>query len=104
VRQVGVFGFRFFPVSLLGTMVQIIEHRGLSPEDFLMEDEAASSMPWGSNCPAWCCCYVRCAAAHACADISGSVKGCSWGVVCSQGVVTPPSVLHGLAGGHEAVA
>jgi hypothetical protein len=32
-------------------MVQIIEHRGLSPEDFLMEQEAASSMPRGSNHP-----------------------------------------------------
>jgi hypothetical protein len=33
-------------------MVQIIEHRDLSPEDFLMEEGAASSMPRGSNCPA----------------------------------------------------
>jgi hypothetical protein len=32
-------------------MVQIIEHRDLSPKDFLMEEEAASSMPWGSNRP-----------------------------------------------------
>jgi hypothetical protein len=33
-------------------MVQIIEHRDLSPEDFLMEEGAASSMPRGSNRPA----------------------------------------------------
>jgi hypothetical protein len=33
-------------------MVQIVEHRGLSPEDFLMEEGAASSMPRGSNRPA----------------------------------------------------
>jgi hypothetical protein len=32
-------------------MVQIVEHRDL-PEDFLMEEEAASSMPRGSNRPA----------------------------------------------------
>jgi hypothetical protein len=32
-------------------MVQIIEHRDL-PEDFLMEEKAASSMPRGSNRPA----------------------------------------------------
>jgi hypothetical protein len=38
----------------------------------------------------WCCCYARCATAHACADIQGSVKGCSWGVVCSQGVAAQP--------------
>jgi hypothetical protein len=33
-------------------MVQIVEHHGLSLEDFLMEEEAASSMPRGSNRPA----------------------------------------------------
>jgi hypothetical protein len=33
-------------------MVQIVEHRDLSPEDFLMEEGAASSMPRGSNRPA----------------------------------------------------
>jgi hypothetical protein len=33
-------------------MVLIGEHRGLTPEDFLMEEEAASSMPRGSNRPA----------------------------------------------------
>jgi hypothetical protein len=32
-------------------MVQIVEHRGLSPVDFLMEEEAASFMPRGSNRP-----------------------------------------------------
>jgi hypothetical protein len=32
-------------VFLLDAMVQIVEHRGLTPEDFLMEEEAASSMP-----------------------------------------------------------
>jgi hypothetical protein len=33
-------------------MVQIVEHRDLSPEDFLIEEGAASSMPWGSYRPA----------------------------------------------------
>jgi hypothetical protein len=33
-------------------MVQIVEHRGMTPEDFLMEEEAASSMPRASNYPA----------------------------------------------------
>jgi hypothetical protein len=49
-RQVGVKP-RFSPVFLLNTMVQIVEHRGLSPKDFMLEEEAASSMPHGSNCP-----------------------------------------------------
>jgi hypothetical protein len=42
----------FSPVFLLDTMVQIVEHRDLAPEDFLMEEGAASSMPWGSYRPA----------------------------------------------------
>jgi hypothetical protein len=50
-RQVGGFGIRFSPVFLLDAMVQIVEHRGLTPEDFLMEEEVASSMPRGSNRP-----------------------------------------------------
>jgi hypothetical protein len=33
-------------------MVQIVEHRDMTPADFLMEEEAASSMPRASNCPA----------------------------------------------------
>jgi hypothetical protein len=32
-------------------MVQIVEHRDLSPEDFLMEEGAASSVPRGSYRP-----------------------------------------------------
>ena len=51
-RQVGGLALGFSPVFLLDTMVQIIEHRDLSPEDFLMEEGAASSMPQGSNRPA----------------------------------------------------
>jgi hypothetical protein len=48
-RQVGGFGIRFSPVFLLDPMVQIVEHHGLTPEDFLMEEDAASSMPRASN-------------------------------------------------------
>jgi hypothetical protein len=63
-RQVGGFGIRFFPVSLLDTMVQIVEHHDLTPEDFLMEEEAASSMPRGSNCPAYGAAAVRAEQQH----------------------------------------
>jgi hypothetical protein len=55
------FGFRFFRLFfLLGTMVQIVEHRDFIPEDFPMEEEAASSMPRSSNRPA-----IGAAAMHA---------------------------------------
>jgi hypothetical protein len=33
-------------------MVQVVEHRDLAPEDFLMEEGAPSSVPRGSYCPA----------------------------------------------------
>jgi hypothetical protein len=53
---------------------------------------------------AWCCCYAHYAAAHACGDVQGSIKGCSWGIVCSQGIATQPSKFHSIVVGHEAVA
>jgi hypothetical protein len=53
-RQVGALALGFSPVFLLDMMVQIIEHRNLIPEDFLMEEKAASSVPRGSYRPAPC--------------------------------------------------
>jgi hypothetical protein len=49
---VGALALGFSPVFLLDTMVQIVEHRDLSPEDFLMEEGATSSLPRGSYRPA----------------------------------------------------
>jgi hypothetical protein len=51
VRQVGGLALGFLPVFLLDVMVQIIEHHDLILEDFLMEEEVASSMPRSSNHP-----------------------------------------------------
>jgi hypothetical protein len=51
-RQVGDLALVFSTVFLLDIMVQIVENCDLSPEDFLMEEGAASSMPRGSNRPA----------------------------------------------------
>jgi hypothetical protein len=48
----GFLGFRFLIVFLLDTMVQIIEHHNFIPEDFPMEEEAASSTPQASSRPA----------------------------------------------------
>jgi hypothetical protein len=45
-------GFRFLLIFLLDTMVRIVEHHSAASEDFLMEEEAASSMPLGSSRPA----------------------------------------------------
>jgi hypothetical protein len=39
-------------VFLLDTMVHIVEHHDFMPEDFLVEEEAASSTPRATNRPA----------------------------------------------------
>jgi hypothetical protein len=44
-------GFRFLLVFLLDTMVHIVEHHSGASEDFLMEEEAVSSMPRASSHP-----------------------------------------------------
>jgi hypothetical protein len=51
-RQVEALGIRFLLVFLLDTKVQIVEHHDFDPEDFPMEEEAASSTPWASSRPA----------------------------------------------------
>jgi hypothetical protein len=38
-------------VFLLSMMVQIMEHRAETSEDFLVEEEAATSTPRVPNCP-----------------------------------------------------
>jgi hypothetical protein len=77
-RQVGGFGFRFFVCFLS-------QHDG---SDRRAPQLVSRGLPDGGRgsifratrlltpC-SWCCCYARCAAAHACADIQGSVEGCS---------------------------
>jgi hypothetical protein len=45
-------GFKFLLVLLLDAMVHIIEHQDFMPEDFMLEEEAASSTPWATNLPA----------------------------------------------------
>jgi hypothetical protein len=45
-------GFRFLLVFLLDTMVHIVKHQDFVPEDFMLEEEAASSTPWATNFPA----------------------------------------------------
>jgi hypothetical protein len=79
-------------------MVQIIEHRADTLEDFVVEEEAASNRPVTVGC-----CCARCAASHACTGVPDSVKGSARGVVRGQRVAAPPYKLHSLIGGHEAV-
>jgi hypothetical protein len=84
-------------------MVQIVGNRAETLENFLVEEEAASSMPWVPNrsvlgTAVGHCCWARCTAAYNCADIPDFIESCSRGVVYGQGVAAPPSKLHGLTG------
>jgi hypothetical protein len=45
-------GFRFLLVFLLDAMVHIVEHHDFLPEDFMVEEAAASSTPRATNLPA----------------------------------------------------
>jgi hypothetical protein len=45
-------GFRFLLVLLLDAMVHIIEHHDFLPEDFVVEEAAASTTPRATNLPA----------------------------------------------------
>jgi hypothetical protein len=65
----------FSPVFLLDTMVQIVEHRDLSPEDFLMEEGATSSMPRGSHRPAPGAAAMHTAQQHTPAQTSRAPSG-----------------------------
>jgi hypothetical protein len=60
----------FSPDFLLDMMKQIVEHRGMTSEDFLMKKEAASSMPRSSNHPAPGAAVVRAAQQHTPAQTS----------------------------------
>jgi hypothetical protein len=57
-------------VFLLDTMVYIVEHHDFIPEDFPMEEEAASSTPRASNRPAPGAAAVHMAQQHTSAQSS----------------------------------
>jgi hypothetical protein len=91
--QVGVLALDFLPVFLLDTMVQIIEHSGLSPEDFLMEEGAASSMPRGSNRPVPSATAMHAAQQHTPAQTSRAPSRAAPGVLSTARELlrNPPS-------------
>jgi hypothetical protein len=65
-----VLGFRFLLVFLPSMMVQIVEHRAETLEDFLVEEEAASSTPRVPNRPVPDTAAVHAAQQHTTAQIS----------------------------------
>jgi hypothetical protein len=74
-------GFRFLLVFLLDTMVQIVEHRAETSEDFLMEEEAASSTPRVSNRPAPRAAVVHAARQHTPTQTSRTPSRAAHGVL-----------------------
>jgi hypothetical protein len=74
-------------------MVQIVEHYGLSPDDFLMEEEAASSMPRGSNRPAPGAAAVRAVQQHTPAQTSRAPSRAALGALSAarELLCHPPS-------------
>jgi hypothetical protein len=95
-RQVGGLALGFSPIFLLDTMVQIVEHRDLSPEDFLMEEGAASSMPRGFNRPAPGAAAMHTAQQHTPAQTSRTPSRATHGGVLSAArelLRNPPSSM-----------
>jgi hypothetical protein len=74
-------------------MVQIVEHHGLTSEDFLIEEEATSSMPRSSNHPAPGTAAVR--AAHTPAQTSRAPLGVAPGAlsIARELLRHPPSSM-----------
>jgi hypothetical protein len=65
-------------------MVQIVEHRDLSPEDFLMEEGAASSVPRGSYRPAPGAAAMHTAQQHTPVQMSRAPSGAAHGGALSS--------------------
>jgi hypothetical protein len=85
-------------------MVHIVEHHDFMPEDFMVEEAAASSTPWATNLPApGAAAAVHSARQHTPAQTSRASRlrlGCC---LRPESCCATPK-LHDLAGGHEAVA
>jgi hypothetical protein len=84
----------FSPVFLLDMMVQIVEHRNLSPEDFLMEEGTSSSVPRGSYRPAPGAAAMHAAQQHTPAQTSRAPSGVAPGGALSTArelLRNPPS-------------
>jgi hypothetical protein len=83
-------------------MVQIVEHHDLSPEDFLMEEGATSSVPWGSYCLAPGAATMYTAQQHTPAQTSRAPSGAAHGGALSAAkelLRNPPGSMASPGGG-----
>jgi hypothetical protein len=73
-------------------MVQIVEHHDFIPEDFPMEEEAASSTPRASSCPAPGADVVRSARQHTPAQTSKASRAAPGALSAARELLRhPPS-------------
>jgi hypothetical protein len=80
-------------VFLLDTMVQIVEHHAMTPEDLLMEEDVASSMPRASNRPTPGAVAVHAAQQHTPAQTSRALSRAAPGALSAarELLCHPPS-------------
>ena len=97
-------GFEFLLVLLLDIMVHIVEHQDLVLEDFMLEEEAASSTPRATNLPVpSAAAAVHPARQHTPAQTSRASRAAPGTLSAARELLRHPK-LHGLTRGHEAVA
>ena len=99
-------GFRFLLVFLLDAIVHIVEHHDFMPEDFMVEEAIAYSTLRATNLPApGAAAAVHSARQHTPAQTSKASRAAPGALSAARELLRyPPPKLHGLAGGHEAVA
>jgi hypothetical protein len=79
-------------------MVQIVEHHDFIPEDFPMEEEAASSMPRASNCPAPGAAVVRSARQHTPAQTSRASRATPRALSAARELLCHPPISTASSG------
>jgi hypothetical protein len=90
-------GIRFLLVFLLDIMVHIIEHHEFIPEDFPMEEEAASSTPRASSRPAPGAAAVRSTRQHTPAQASRATMAAPSALSAARELLRhPPSSMASL--------
>jgi hypothetical protein len=98
-------GFRFLLVFLLSMTVQIVEHRADTLEDFVVEEEAASSAPRVSNRPVTGTTAVHAARQHTPAQASRTPSRAAPGALSTaRELLRHPPSSTASSRGHEALA
>ena len=85
-------GFRFLLVLLVDAMVHIVEHHDFLPEDFVVEEAAASSTPRATNLPAPSVAVVHSAPQHTPAQTSRASRAAPGALSAARELLRhPPS-------------